>query len=504
MSAYLDFAVRTALLLWQGQSVRLADSPVEPPFITITRQSGPTWCSVALRKDGRYDLYPVPEQPIDAKPTRLDLAAWSWLEKLARQTGDAAWEKRLADMADLFAVYGFDPRSGLGYFGAQAQFDVVLLGPSGTAAYATPNFKPAFNLPVDILWRHAPRQMDRMFHGAYYGLVTRPDRMDYNRFCYYGSDDRPRRTYTPFNPQHVAFAQTGAILIHWWAYDFVKTGDPQCVVWAKAMADKWEKVQGPETGLVPHWFGSDLATDTEMPPRPYCNAYDSLTAGALLDAAALLKGHTNAPAAALAEQVGRMGLRLAQGLARHGYDDARRIFPSWIRVADGVPDTNTIIYAFQTQEQKDEAVRKEPGCRDVSVFAGAGFFSAGPWSYGTLNTVPGDMGRAAELTRDPALIAHARRLAERIMEEARALPPGPLTARGQWTFDASASYTRLMLALNRITGDAAYLDNARFLMDRELAALAQPLPKDRPEWWRLPSRNVLMEAMLELDEAIRN
>lgn len=496
MNDYLDIVRRTADLLWEKQSAALAGSPTGTRCLTVTPHTGPNWTSTALRADGHYDLYPVPEQPLDMCPTRLDLDAWSWMERLAERTGDPSWRQRVDAMATEFAVYGFDPRSGLGYLGQEAQFDVVRLGPAGTGAYAMPKFKPGWNLPLETLWRHAPMQMDRMLRAAYLGLVTRPETLDYNRFCFYGSDDAAGRPFMAFNPGHVAFAQTGAFLIHWWVFHWLKTHTAQSLVWAQAMADKWRAAQHPETGLVPHWFGSDDPHATCQPPRPVCNAHDSWTALGWLETARLLHPQTDPAAAALGRQLQEMGQRLATGLARYGYDAQQRLFSSWLRVATGEVASEIIYYAFPTAAQKADAVRHDPRLAVVSVFAGDGFYAAGPWCYGSGNFIPFHLARAAELTGDTDILARARLMAAHVMEAAADLR-GARNAAGQWTYDAGTGFARLMLALHRNTGEARYRAQAAALLDRELAALNALPVEATPEWWRYPARNGWLTALLE-------
>ncbi|MBI2437863.1 MAG: hypothetical protein HYV36_03500 [Lentisphaerae bacterium] len=496
MNDNLDFARRAADLLWEKQSATLAGSPTGTRFLTVTSHTGPSWTSVALRASGHYELYPVPEQPLDLNPTRLDLEAWSWMERLSARTGDPRWRQRVDAMAADFAVYGFDPRSGLGYLGQEAQFDVVRLGPAGTGAYTMPKFKPGWNLPLETLWHHAAPQMDRMFRAAYYGLVTRPETLDYNRFCFYGTDDAGRRPFMDFNSRHVAFAQTGAFLIHWWVFHWLQTRQEQSLAWAQAMADKWRAVQHPDTGLVPHWFGSDDPNDTCQPPRPFCNAHDSWTALVYLEAAQLLRQRTEAAAAGLGRQLQQMGQRLAAGLARFGYDAQQRHFPQWLRVTTGEVASDVIYYAFPTAAQKEEAIRRDPRLEVVSVFAGDGLYAAGPWSYGSGSFIPFHIARAAELTGDAHILSRARQMAGHIMEAAAGLR-GARTTTGQWTYDAGAGFVRLMLALRRATGEARYRDQAAALLARELTALNELPAESAPEWWRYPCRNGLMSALLE-------
>lgn len=497
-TVYLETARKIAEILWQQQTVRLAGSPSEPAFLTVTRFTGPSWTSVALRADGRYDIYPVPEQPMDMEPTRLDYAAWSWMDRLARQLGEEEWAERVGRMADLFAIYGFDPRSGLPYIGAQAQFDVVRLGPCGMQAYAVPNFKPSADYPIERLWRHAPRQMERMSRSAFLGLVTRPETFDYNRYCYYGTDDRPGRHFMNFYSMHVAFALTGACLVHWWSTHYARTGDKELLPWIEGMIAKWRAVQQPATGLIPHWFGSDSPDDKDQFPRPYANDSDTITAKVFLEAATVLRACPGA--AKLADAIFDLGRRMAIGFARFGWNEEGRFFPSWLRLADGAHDTSVIYYAFPTQQQKDEAVRVDPRCESVSVYQGDRLFHAGPWSYGAGSAFPFRLVCSAEFAKDPVILATCRHLADIILEEAADLKC-PRNAMGQWTCNASALHARMLVRLARLTGENKYLDGARKLMDREIPFLLADPPVGQPAWWRHGFRNDVVEALLDLEES---
>ncbi|MBI3985537.1 MAG: hypothetical protein HY343_01340 [Lentisphaerae bacterium] len=488
---YLPFVERTAELLWKHQRIPLAGNPRGTPFLVISSPPSAAWTSIALREDGHYDLYPIEERVLELKPTRIDLAAWAWLERLSDLVGNPVWRERVEAMAREFAVYGFDPRSGLAYLGQQAQFDVARLGPTSTS-FSLPTFKPDDGIPLDRLWRHAALPMDRMFKSAYLGLVTRREDLSYNRFCYFGSDDRPGLPFMAFDPCHVAFGLTGALLIHWWVFHWRKTRSTQSLGWAQAMADKWLAAQHPETGLMPHWFGSDNPADTLQTPRHFANANDGAVAIVYLEVARLLRGETDTAAVALRDQLQRMGARLAVGMARFGYDEHERIFPNWLRVADGSVDRDIIYYAFPTQAMKDEAVRRDPRVAVASVNGGAALFPSGTAS-------PYHLARAAELTGDTVLLARSGLLADHIMERAATLQRAP-GEKGPGTCASSAGAARALLCLARATGDARYRAHAAVLLDRELDAIEQaPGEKDR-EWWRFPFRNALLGALLDLHE----
>ncbi len=231
-----------------------------------------------------------------------------------------------------------------------------------------------------------------------------------------------------------------------------------------------------------------------MPPRTICNLGDTMTGLSLLRAAGELRNR--AGGAALASQVAEMGRRLLVGLARHGYDPEQRIFPSWLHL-DGRPDYEAIWYGFPRQKMKDEAVKRDPILQEVAVFAGPGFYRDGPWAQAAHNPTAHDLSLGAILTGDKELLARAVEFAAMIMDEVGRLT-GEFNEHGQWLFSANASYIHMMLNLSRLTGESRYLDWARQLADLELDFLSRPMPAGRPEWWRMPQRNSLLEALLAL------
>ena len=501
MSAYLDFVKDTVDTLRQEQSIRISGNPYPSSTLclAITSLTNRGYLSLGSREGESFCVFPFPEKTPDELATRMDLQVWPVLESLTEATGDETYRDLANDMAAEFAVYGFDPKSGLAYWGQEAEFDVVLLGPGPNWGRHWPKYKPDQGLPRETMWERVPEKMERMFRSLYYGLITDRGTMDYNRFCAYGFDDAKKALSMPWDPGHRAFATTGAWLIEDWAFCFAKTGDTEMLGWAQQMADKWLAVQNADTGLLPHFFGSTCPEETTMAPRAYCDVGDSATAMALLRAGGLLRERQDGQK--LAEQVEQMGLRLIRGLARHAYDEEAGLFRHWIRIADGEEDTEAFCYSFRTQEQKDHWVATDPALEDVCVFEGFGFYRGGVWNDGTFLGMPLHVAQAAEMTGDECLLQRGRYFVERIVDEAERLD-GPLNHDGQWTFDASAGYLRMMLCLYRAEGEKPHLANARRLADRELDALSRPLPEGTPDWWRMPQRNTLLAALLELESAL--
>jgi hypothetical protein len=499
MDAYLAFAKSGVETLLARQSARWDGAPDGTLAITVTKQTSRTYWSMGGDK-GSYRAGLVEEQPLELEPRRLDMRSWPVLDRLTEATGDPYY-KRLADeMARAFGRDGFDPASGLGYLATSCEFDVVNRQPVPVMSQKDPIFKPAVDVPLDRLWAAAPEKMARMFKSTYYGLITRPDSMDYNRYCAYGWDDSAKRPSMAFNSRHVAFAQTGAMVIHWWGFHFARTGDRESLAWAQAMADKWQAAQHPETGLISHWFGSQQEGEPTQPPRPFTNQGDSLTAISLLRAAGELRRRPEGQA--LAEQVEAMGRRLLQGLARYGYVRDERLFPQWIDL-DGRVRRETTFYHFASQAEKDEAVRLDPSLKDVAVFLGSGFFVDGPSAIGVNNPTPHDVALGAAMTGDAELLARAQTLAADMIEAAEGLA-GEINDLGQWIYPASASYIKMLVLLHEMTGEDRYLAWARRLADREVTLLSGPPPAGEPEWWRQHFRNSILEAVLDLHLAAKD
>ncbi len=495
MTRYLEFVQAAMQTLLERQSARLGGEPDGTLCITVTRRSSKTNRRVQVTREGAFRASSlVVEQPVEQKPYRLDLHMWPVLELLSDVTGDPKYRQMAIDMAIATARYGFEPVSGLGYLGVTAEFDVLQLRPVAESSRTKPLFKPGPDLPLDRLWTQAPEQMARMFKSAYYALITRPGDMAYNRTCPYGFNASKKQPALGFNSQHVGFAQTGATLILWWGYLFVRTGDAECLAWAQAMADKWQAVQHPDSGLVPHCFGSDRSGEPVQPPWEYANSEETTTGILLLQAASELEKRPEGRA--LAEQMRGMAERLLHGIARYGYDSEKRIFPQWLYLDGRVP-RKTVFYTFPSQEEKDRAIKQDPLLEEVVVYPGSGFYTAGPWALGVNNPVPLHLALAATWMGDADLLARVSALVADIMAEAEGRA-SEFNALDQWTYPATAGYIKTMLILYDAKKETHYLDFARRLADMELEFLNRPMPEGKPEWWQMPFRSELLEALLLL------
>ncbi len=503
MSRYLDAARAGLDTLLAKQSARLGGKADGLLCITLTRWTWETFRTVGAQRGDDLLTYLIQGYPIDMEPPYMDLRSWPMLELFSDVTRDPRYRDLAVAMARAFGQYGFDPASGLGYLGEEAEFDVVKLACAPVRAGGDPQFKPVIGAPLERLWAEAPEATARMIRSAYYGLVTRPETMDYNRHCDYGFDDSKRNHPTAFNSHHVGFAMAGACLVHWWGFLFARTGEPQCLDWSQAMADKWKRAQHPQSGLVPAWFGSDREDEDTQPPRPYCNYWDTIAGISFLRAAAEWK--VRPAGQALARQLEEMGRRIIMGFARYACNDQTRLFPQWMNL-DGSDPKKRSWYTFYSEAERDEAAKRDPLLAEVEVFSHSGFYSSFPSSTNAGTTfwesnVPYDVTLAARMTGDAYLLRRAEALAAIVVDEARNLT-GEFNSRGQWTMPANALYVKMMLLLFETTRTRRYLDWAREIADMELEFLRRPLPDGKQEWWRQRQRDSWIEALLLLHQAM--
>lgn len=480
------------------QSAPLGGQASGPSMITTGDRSCMSYRSLGSKVNGRYNTYWFPEQPMELQPTRLDLDSWSFLDRLAALTGEPRYAQLVDAMADAVAQHGFDTASGLGYFGEEADLDVIELTPRSMGSYDKGKFKPLISascptLPLDRLWGHAPQQMARMCRSMFQGLISDPGSMDYNRFCWYGFSDADETPATPQSSSHLAFDATGTRMIHWWSASYARAGDRQCLAWAQRMADKWQAVQHAESGLIPNFFGGRPDLQGEMPPCDWCETRGAAaSAAALIDAVNELR---DAPAAAnLVAQLRQMAVRLANGLARFAYDPQRQVFRETLHL-DGRPYEATSRYTFRTQEEKNAAVREDPSLSQVSVYDGCGFYEPGLYASRTTGSnVPLKLAEVAAYTGDQPLIERVGAIAADAVAASRQLT-APFNSQEQFTFAATGNYVRMLLHLHGLTGERHYLNNACEMADAELVRLDQ---LTCPDWWRLRERGYLLEALLAL------
>lgn len=501
---YLRFVVDTFRVITEQQSLRLRDEADGVTFLTVTRPVYRGYRSIGYKRpDGTFENYWFPEMPMDFPPFAVDFDLWTLLDRLSDATGDAKYRDMVAAMADAFKTVGFDSKNGLGYLGVEGGLDVrtaslVSMKPGTEQAQFKPmNVGNDPRLPLDRLWTHAPEEMHRMSCAMFYGLITDPESFDYNRYCHYSWSDADAKHVLDRNPAHCAFESVGARMIHWWAACYARTGDEKCLDYAQRMTNKWRAVQHPESGLVPDFFGAVASQPgAPMPPGEWVECRGaSLAALAYLDAAAELQAREGG--AALAKQLSEMSEKLALGVARNSYDSDRRLFIEHLQL-DGKPYASAARYTFHTQAEKDEAVKRNPLMAEVSVYMGTGLYrNPSYWEHCAGTSMVYELSEVARITKNAELIERCGRIVNDALDESRK-QSSAFTEEGCWTFRASGYYIKAAISIFRATNDARYLDIATELANRELARLNTVV---YPEWWRMPERATLLDALLRLCEA---
>lgn len=489
---YIDFVEDTISKLFRYQSEYIGKNLYgnSQRCITVTTRTDKEYYAITDLSGKSFRVYHYPAKEPDGHPVCMDFAIWPVLEKLRNITGDNYYGELVNGMAESFAVYGFDPRSGLAYWGCETGFDVTSMGQVSGGRY-----KQSEPMPRDVMWRYAPDKMSRLSKSIYYGLVTDPMNMDFNRYCYYGFDDRLKKPSIPWQAGHCAFASAGSMLIEGWIDAYCRTGDEECLEWSRQMTAKWAAVQDSNTGLIPHLFGSNSPKQKTMAAQPYCgNEFGS--ALSYLRAACQLA--QKEPESVLAKQLRDMGLKLSKGLSKYLYDSDRKVFRSWLNTSDGTEQKDFTRYVFPSNEVKDHWVKIDPQLEKIPVYSGTGFYGGGPWSDCTQGGVPLEIAHAAEITGDPYLKERAIYFVEQIMSAAKELD-GPFNRDGQWTYPETSAHIQLMLILHRLTNDTKYFGYAKELADMEITHLAQQ--KSKFQWWQFPYRSGLLNVLLDLIEA---
>ncbi|MBI2441962.1 MAG: hypothetical protein HYV35_11405 [Lentisphaerae bacterium] len=502
LTRYLPFVEQTVAILLKKQSAPLGGKEDGTLFVTMVPTPSRAWTSVGIWDKDHYELYDIRAVELQENATLVDFDAWPLLKQLALLTGNPDFGRMVEEMKAAFARHGFDAKSGLIFDGQMSKFDVVKMDVTGSVLSDTPHFKPIAGLPWDELWAAAPGQMARFCKATYFGLITRPTSMDFNRYVPYGFDDSERRHVQPFNPRHVGFVYTAAMMIHYWVMDYIHTLNAEALGWAQQMAEKWVQLQHPQTGLLPHFIGAIVPDDPQQSPVPYANTWDAQVAIMFLETADLL-GERDATAG-LRKHLRDLGLKSLRGIAKHGYDPDRKIFPEWLKL-EGGKYTNETFYAFRSPAEKAAALQRDPKVHKVGVFPGVSFYNAAAFSWMTRGSIPCDIAQGAKMTGDAFLTERAADLAVEIMKAARSRT-GALNAEGQWCFTATTDYIRCLLALRQTTGNRMYLNWARELADMEIRFLSKSPVSDAaktktPDWWRLPGRSRFLNTLLDLDNA---
>ena len=501
---YLAFVTQTVETLLKRQAATLGGRPDGARFITVTRVFQRGNREVGLKVgEGIYRNSGVPPEPMDYEPFMADLESWIILDRLSALTGNERYRSLAAAMAKAYAQHGFHPMSGLGYLGTESGFDVVRADGLATRQFRgviAGTFKPRNagtypQLPLEALWTYAPTQMHRMCRAMYYGMVTDAATMDFNRYSIFEFNDADQRFVKKPDINHGRFDTAAGRAMHWWASCFARTGDADCLAWVQKMADRWQSVQDPKTGIIPFTFGSPLF---KRPPDTKTGTDGAaLTAVSYLDAADELRKRPEGKP--LADQLTRMGEKVALGVARHAYDPKRRVIRARLYI-DGTPNNEGHQYTTRLQSGGQGApVKLDPPLDQWTVFYGAGFYNPGNyWEHYAGSTVPLDLAQVMSRTGNKELAAILRTWVPDLIAEGRK-QRSAVTADNTWTFRASGENIHLLVLLWRQTKDTQYLDAAREIADRELTALERV---EYPEWWRMPDRTALLDGLLALHEAM--
>ena len=482
------------------QTVLLRGESGGAPCVTTDLPARLGYRSLAYREGNTFRTGRFPGQPFDYETFRMDHEIWPVLDGLSALTGEPRYRELVDGMLEVLKREGFDPRSGLLRLGEESDFDVLRAdvcakpSPRYVPTFKPVNSSPRADMHLDRFWKHLPTRTHRWLRATYYGHVTDPASMDFNRVTFYGFDDSAHKPALARDASFCGFEGCAASLIRFWVSCWVHAGDRECLRWARQMTDKWRAVQHPETGLAPNFFGAAAPGDGDaQQPGDWAEARNAAqAAGLFLRAAADLRRRPGADA--LAADLQDMGRRLAIGVARHSYDPAKRYFHEHLHL-DGRLYEHTARYCFRTQVDKEAAVLIDPLMEEVPVFSGVGFYR-NPNFYDHLagTNIPYDLAGAALLCPEDALVGPLRAMAAAAVTEADALE-GAFTPEARWTFRATGWYIEMCLRLFQITRDPLHRDQAKRLADREIAALETVR---HPDWWRLRERTIFLDALLHL------
>ena len=502
---YLGFVREITERLIAHQSAYPGNDTTLPRCICAPAETRKTYTSMgSTRADGTPSLFVFPEHCLEVSPYRMDFSAIPLLEQLSGLTGDGRYAALAGGMIDVMARWGFHDRTGLGWFGEECDFDVIERCGAGRGSYFMPKYKGGNTSalpdgPLEPLWTACPDKMLRMARSIYLGLMTdpAPGRMHYNRFCRYNFDDRDGTHPMKPSAGHCAFISAGAQMIHAWSHAFVHSGDGDFLDWSQRMADKWQAVQHPQSGLMPDLFGNGEPDDPNPVPVDFAGIFDGSAACRAFSQGA--EQFARRPEGQkLAAQLDGMALAMARGIARHAYDADTGIYRQW-RSLDGSAYPHAARYTFSSEAERDAAAKDRPELSAVSVYNGCSFYrGADYWKNYVGVEIPYRLAQVAGYYRDAELIGHLEQVAQCIMDQAAAVD-GPIVEGDCWTYYATGIYLKLLVLLSTLSDKRDYLADACTLADMEIAHLAQ---LDAPLWWTHPERSWLIGGLLDLVAAL--
>jgi hypothetical protein len=509
-SDILAFVDHTLRVLQERQSYHLRGFPDAPRLPAITRRSERSYTSVAGPWGGPYRLYPFVEAPVQEVPLRWDGPLLSVLRQRAGFSEGEKWGALADEMESVFAIHGFEERSGLPYCGWETELSLLTLAglPCGSENVDYPRLKPLDGMLPESLWERVPEKMNRAMESLWMGLVTREEDLSFNRFCYYNFSPEQGERGLPFQPGHCGFQGAAVTLCGLWLDWTRRTGNPRGAEWARRMTDKFLAARHSETGLLPHMFYTADPGSPTQDPYLMAHVYDTDNAVAWLR---------------------QLDLRRELGLDQKAYEDQRRIhrqnllsmarlagdsapgsYHQWINL-DGSREVGQVRYAFPTEEVKREAVAQDPKCEAVGVFESYGCYVDGPWSYGVHGfgmSLPLALSEGAALLKDEEVFAALQPYLDQIREEFSQLS-GAINEANQYVCSANACHIRTFLNAYAGRRDPEDLKTACEIAQWEIEHLL-PLTSGEewesapnlPAWWRLHLRSQVLDALLQLARAL--
>jgi hypothetical protein len=484
--------------IFRQTSIKVPLNGREIPLPTCNSTINRGYLSLGHRdEDGKHSLYNFSENPWSWHPTLLDVPLSTQLKDLGATLRDNRLTERYDAFVEILARHGFDPRSGLGYFGEESVLELPTLTPRSKGSSSYPKFKP-FNtgtipcLPNEDLWKTAPDAMQLMMKSMFTGLVTDPKNMEYNRFCFYNFDARSTTPALLKSSAHCGFESSGARMILWWVDAYCETEEPCFLDWARRMFAKWAAVQDSQTGLIPNFFGAvNHVPGADAPPGKWSESRGTAMAANLLTQASL---RIQAKESAFGGSLKTMALRLAHGILEHAYRPNERSFHELIG-RDGRPLDGDARYAFPTREAREDAAKTDSRLAKVSIYDGGGFYRRpGYWSHCAGTEIPVHLASIAANFSDHTLALKLAPLAADFDAD-RAVCGGPFTKDGVWRFSATAYHIRFLLELFRILPDPEYVQRANEIAEEEIQDLSKICT---PDWWRMPDRSEFIAALLQI------